>query len=127
MDPLKILIVDDEFQNRDILRTRLEQAGYAVSEAVNGDEAIDKATQDDFRLIILDLMMPKKDGWEVLKILRANSKTKEVPVIVLSARTQPIDEMRSWENGTSEFLSKPMDQGDLLAAVRRLTGVEKGS
>ena len=127
MDPLKILIVDDEFQNRDILRTRLEQAGYAVSEAVNGDEAIDKATQDDFRLIILDLMMPKKDGWEVLKILRASPKTKETPVIILTARTQPIDEMRSWENGTSEFLSKPMDQGDLLAAVRRLTGVEKGS
>lgn len=121
MDPLKILIVDDDFQNRDILRTRLEQAGYAVSEAVNGEDALERAAKEDFLLIVLDLMMPKKDGWEVLKILRASPKTKETPVIILTARTQPIDEMRSWENGTNEFLPKPMNHEDLLAAVRRLT------
>ena len=121
MDPLKILIVDDDFQNRDILKTRLEQAGYAVSEAVNGDEGIEKADQEDFRLIVLDLMMPKKDGWQVLKVLRASPKNRGVPVIVLTARTQPIDEMRSWENGTSEFMSKPVRHEELIAAVRRLT------
>lgn len=118
---MKILIVDDDFQNRDILRARLEQAGYAVSEAVNGDEGIEKTEQEDFRLIVLDLMMPKKDGWQVLKILRSNPKTREIPVIVLTANIQPIDEMRSWENGTSEFMSKPVKHEELIAAVRRLT------
>ena len=121
MGPLKILIVDDDFQNRDIIKTRLEQAGYGVSEAVNGDDGIEKAGQDDFQLIILDLMMPKKDGWQVLKALRASPRTQKTPVIVLTARTQPIDEMRSWENGTSEFMSKPVKHEELVAAVRRLT------
>ena len=109
MDQMKILIVDDDPQNRDILKTRLELAGYEVAEASNGDEGVKLAGEERMDLIILDIMMPKKDGWQVCKELRGNAKTKEVPVIALTAKTQPIDEMRSWESGVDEYFQKPVE------------------
>ena len=120
MDTMKILIVDDDPQNRDILKIRLELAGYQVTEAVNGDEGIENALKNHPDLIICDLMMPRKDGWQVLKSLRSEPKTQSIPVIILTARTQPIDEMRSWENGATEFLAKPVDHERLIQTVRKL-------
>ena len=120
MDQVKILIIDDDPQNRDILKTRLELAGYLVGEAANGDEGIEISLKEHHDLIICDLMMPRKDGWQVLKSLRSEPKTQDVPVIILTARTQPIDEMRSWESGASEFLAKPVDHELLIQTVQRL-------
>ena len=127
---MKILIIDDDPQNREILHIRLEQAGYEVIEAVDGEEGLQQAVKSSAELILLDIMMPKKDGWQVCKELRGNAKTKEVPIIALTAKTQPIDEMRSWESGVNEYFQKPVDPAKLLACVEKLiaeTGVRHGT
>ncbi len=117
---MKILIVDDDFQNREIIRARLEQAGFEVAEAVNGDEGLETAVKENADLIILDIMMPQKDGWQVCKAVKANPRLKHVPVIVLTACIQGIDELRSWESGADEFISKPADPALLLESIERL-------
>ena len=116
---MKILIVDDDPINRDILKTRLEQAGFEVFEAENGEQGIESAFKQDFSLVVLDVMMPKKDGWEVCKSLKAHPKTKGVPVIVLTAKSMPIDELRTWESGADECLQKPVDHARFIELVKK--------
>jgi DNA-binding response OmpR family regulator len=117
---MKILIVDDDANNRDILKTHLIISGYTVEEASNGQEGADAAANGSFDLVILDLMMPKKDGWQVCKLLKSSEKTKNVPIILLTARTQPIDELRGWESGADAYLAKPVDYTALLETVKNL-------
>ncbi len=73
-----------------------------------------------FDFVILDLMMPKKDGWQVCKLLKTSEKTKDVPVILLTARTQPIDELRGWECGANAYVTKPVDYAELLETIKKL-------
>ena len=113
----KILIVDDDVTNRDILTTRLESAGYEIAEAVNGEEGVNLAQQMPPDLIILDVMMPKVDGLLACRILKANEKTKGVPIVMLTARSQQMEELRGWESGADEYLTKPCDHQRLLAVV----------
>lgn len=120
---MKILVVDDDDQNRDILRLRLEQAGYEVAEAVDGEEGLQKAVHGDFSLVIMDGMMPRKDGWQSCKTLKQHAATARLPVILLTARLQAIDEMRGWESGADEYLTKPVDAPVLIETVRRLLEV----
>jgi two-component system phosphate regulon response regulator PhoB len=115
----KILIVDDDVVNRDILKTRLEAAGYAVSEAANGEEGITLAQKSHPDLIILDVMMPKVDGLLACRILKTNEQTKAIPIVMLTARSQQLEEMRGWESGADEYLTKPCDHKHLLAVVAR--------
>ena len=117
---MKILIIDDDLHNREILRARLEQAGYEVIEAENGDKGIEAANEQAPDAIVLDVMMPKKDGWATCKALKGDAKTRNMPVIMLTALNQPIDELRGWECGVDEFLSKPVDHEKLIASVKRL-------
>ncbi|OGR79113.1 MAG: hypothetical protein A2107_15840 [Verrucomicrobia bacterium GWF2_62_7] len=113
----KILIVDDDVTNRDILRTRLESAGYEIAEAVNGEEGVNLAQQMPPDLIILDVMMPKVDGLLACRILKANDKTRSIPIVMLTARSQQMEELRGWESGADEYLTKPCDHQRLLAVV----------
>lgn len=119
---MKILIIDDDPQNREIVRARLEQAGYEVSEATNGEEGLELAIQEKCDLIILDVMMPKKDGWQVCKAIKSHPKIKDIPVVILTARIQGIDELRSWECGADEYITKPVDHIQLLEVVGKLVG-----
>ncbi|PIV19764.1 MAG: hypothetical protein COS40_16090, partial [Deltaproteobacteria bacterium CG03_land_8_20_14_0_80_45_14] len=84
----KILIVDDEEVIRKFLRIHLAKLGYEVTEAADGEQAIEQLGKDDFDLLICDIMMPKKDGWEVIKEVKSNPKTKNLPVIVLTAKNE---------------------------------------
>ena len=113
----RILIVDDDVTNRDILRTRLESAGYEIAEAVNGEEGVNLAQQMPPDLIILDVMMPKVDGLLACRILKANDKTRSIPIVMLTARSQQMEELRGWESGADEYLTKPCDHQRLLAVV----------
>ena len=121
---MKILIVDDDFQNRDILKTRLAQAGYETAEAVNGDEGIAFALKENFDLILLDVMMPKKDGWQVCKSLKSHPRTKGIPVIVITALASGIDELRTWESGADDYVQKPVNHEELIGLVKKLTTKE---
>src|SRR5258706_7311837 len=113
----KILVIDDDRANRDILRARLEQAGYEVTEASEGEEGLrclEAALSD---LVLLDVMMPRVDGLQVCRRIKANPKTKGVPVVMLTALGQQIDQLRGFESGADEYLMKPWDSVKLLELV----------
>ena len=121
----KILIVDDDPQNRDILKIRLEAAGYQVFEASDGEEGLRAVEKEAFDLILLDIMMPHRDGWQVCRALKSNAKTRSIPVIILTARTLPIDELQSWECGADDYASKPLDAPALMKKIENLIARRK--
>ncbi len=115
MDKVKILVVDDEMRMRKLVRDFLEKEGYEVLEAADGVEAMDQFYKDkNIALIILDVMMPKMDGWQVLREIRQTSK---VPVIMLTARSEERDELQGFELGVDEYVSKPFSPKILVARV----------
>lgn len=127
MNTIKILIVDDESRMRKLLKDFLEREGYSVREASDGLEAIDIFYEDkDVALIILDVMMPHMDGWEVCREVRKNSN---VPIMMLTARSEERDELRGFELGVDEYISKPFSPKILVARVnallKRVAGVSK--
>ena len=104
MDALKILMVDDEERMRKLVKDFLTNKGFSVVEAGDGEEALEIFfAQKDIALILLDVMMPKMDGWEVLKTIRKYSK---VPVIMLTARSEERDELQGFSLGVDEYISK---------------------
>lgn len=115
MDKMKILVVDDESRMRKLVHDFLARNNYDVIEAANGEEALDIFYEDkDIALIILDVMMPKMDGWEVCAEIRRNSK---VPIIMLTAKGEERDELQGFELGVDEYISKPFSPKILTARV----------
>ena len=108
-DRAVILVVDDEEEIRELCRVNLEFEGYEVIEAADGVEALAAATQHHPDLIFLDLMMPRMDGWEVLRRLKERNETATIPVVLLTAKTSEEDQMRGWEEGILEYISKPFN------------------
>ena len=126
MDALKILVVDDESRMRKLVKDFLTKKNFQVLEAGNGEEAMDIFYEEkDIALIILDVMMPKMDGWEVCREIRKNSK---VPIIMLTARSDERDELLGFDLGVDEYISKPFSPKILVArveAILRRTGQSK--
>lgn len=114
----KILVVDDDESIRGMLRLIFELEGYQVFEALDGREGVEKASFLEPHLIVLDIMMPNLDGFEVCERLRRNHKTKETPVIVVSVRGDIEDKIRGLTCGADDYLLKPFDPGELSARVR---------
>ena len=118
MDGIKILVVDDESRMRKLVRDFLAKEGYTVLEAADGSEALDKFYEDNgISLVILDVMMPKIDGWEVCREIRSQSK---VPIIMLTAKGDERDELQGFELGVDEYISKPFSPKILVARVNAL-------
>ena len=114
MDKTCILIVDDNPEIREIINVLLGGEGFEVSEAENGAQALTLIEQQDFDLIILDIMMPKMDGITVLKNIRAQGN--DVPVLILTARSEVDDRVLGLDSGADDYLSKPFAAKELLAA-----------
>ena len=113
MERLKILVVDDENRMRKLIRDFLVKSGYEVLEAEDGEKAVDTFMMvKDISLIILDVMMPKMDGWQVCREIRKNSK---VPIIMLTAKSSEADELKGFELGVDEYISKPFSPKILVA------------
>jgi len=117
MRPLKILLVDDSDQNRVLIRAILEADGYEVIEAKDGQEAVDKVTAGSFDLLILDLILPGKDGFAVLAEL---AQLHNLPILVMSALGDESSRIRALELGASDFLSHPVGRAELSVRVRSL-------
>ncbi len=118
MNGLKILVVDDEARMRKLIKDFLTSKGFYVEEAGDGEEAVDKFfAQKDIALVLLDVMMPKMDGWEVLKTIR---KYSQVPVIMLTARSEERDELQGFSLGVDEYISKPFSPKILVARVEAI-------
>ena len=113
----KILIADDEPEIRNLLRLYLENENYHVIEAEDGQRALDLLRAEQPELCILDIMMPKMDGWEVVKEIR---KVSKVPIIMLTAKDQEQDELLGFELGVDEYISKPFSPKILVARVEAI-------
>jgi DNA-binding response OmpR family regulator len=114
----KVLVVDDEFILRDLMRTILEEEGYSVITASNGEEALTKADNELPDLIILDLMMPGKSGLEVCKILKSQSETKHIPVVMATVLGREVDRTLTKEAGADAHFMKPFSAFALLTEVK---------
>jgi len=112
---MKILIVDDEELIRSVIKEYLTLEGYEVDEAVDGEEAIKKATTDEYLLIIMDIMMPNKDGYQACKEIK---KTVDVPFIMLSARSEEYDKLIGFDLGIDDYVTKPFSPKELVARVK---------
>ena len=125
MDKTKILVVDDESRMRKLVKDFLVRQGYTVLEAADGMEAMDYFYEDkDIALVILDVMMPKMDGWQVCREIRMHSK---VPIIMLTARSEERDELQGFDLGVDEYISKPFSPKILVARVEAILRRTQGS
>jgi two-component system, OmpR family, alkaline phosphatase synthesis response regulator PhoP len=112
-----VLIADDEPGIRDLVRLYLEKEGYRVSAVADGAAALAQLRRDPPNLLILDLMMPEMDGWEVCRRVRAESS---VPILMLTARDQDIDKIVGLEMGADDYLTKPFNPREMVARVRAI-------
>jgi CheY-like chemotaxis protein len=117
----KILICDDDPVILRLLQVNLEIEGYEVVTAHHGEEAVAKAKTEIPDLVILDIMMPRMDGYEACRQIRSQVETSEIPIVFLSAKAQQSDIERGRAYGVSDYLTKPFDPTDLLEVIERLT------
>ena len=121
---MKILLVDDEKLIRDVVREYLELDGFLIDEADDGVEAVAMALKNDYNLIIMDIMMPKKDGYQAVREIR---KEKDIPVLMLSARGEEFDKLLGFELGIDDYVTKPFSPKELVARVKAIIKRNKKS
>jgi two-component system OmpR family response regulator len=114
---MRLLVVEDETELLRSLATALREDGFAVDGAADGADGLDKALSTDYDAILLDVMLPQLDGWEVLRRLREKKRT---PVLMLTARDRTADRVRGLNGGADDYLVKPFDLDELLARIRAL-------
>ena len=120
----KILVVDDEQRIREIIKEYAEFNGFQVVQAEDGMEAVAKVKDEDFDIIVMDIMMPKLDGYSACKEIK---KIKEIPVIMLSARGEEYDKLFGFEIGVDDYVVKPFSPKELMARIRAVMNRVKGS
>ena len=118
----KILLVEDNEMNRDMLSRRLERKGYEVVIAVDGQKAIDLAASVKPDLILMDMSLPVVDGWEATRRLKADALTKQIPIIALTAHAMAEDERRAREAGCNDYDTKPIELPRLLEKIAAMLG-----
>src|SRR6202048_517240 len=123
-DPPLILVVDDVVDNVDILQMRLEAQGYAVATAGDGIEALDKIRELLPDLVLLDVMMPRLDGIETVKRLKADPPLPFIPVVLVTAKADAKDVIEGLESGGDDYLTKPVDHAALSARVRAMLRIK---
>jgi len=124
--PDKILIVDDDIDSLKLIGLMLQRHGYEVSAANAGNQALSKATAEHPNLIILDVMMPDMDGYEVCRRLRANPETKAIPIIMFTAKTLVDDKVAGFEAGADDYLTKPTHPAELASRVKNILARNTG-
>jgi DNA-binding response OmpR family regulator len=118
MSPKKILIVDDEADLVETIRFPLELEGFQVLAAHNGEEGLNQARSENPDLILLDLMLPKLDGYKICRLLKFDDRYKHIPIFMLTAKTQEKDKILGKETGADEYFTKPFDIDELIAKIK---------
>lgn len=121
---MKVLVADDEKDIRRLIVFTLERAGFEIVEASDGRQALEQAEKYELDAIVLDVMMPHLDGYEVCRRLRATPKTAEIPVLFLSAKGQNYEIGEGLNAGATDYIVKPFVPKDLAAKVKQLVGME---
>lgn len=118
----KILVVDDEVYIVHILDFSLGMEGYEVVTALDGEQALGKVKAEDPDLIVLDIMMPKLDGYETCKMLKSDPQTKHIPVILLSAKGRNVDQKMGFQVGADDYITKPFSPKKLVERINLILG-----
>jgi DNA-binding response OmpR family regulator len=118
MKPKKILVVDDEVDLVETVRFPLEMEGFDVLVSYNGEDALSQARKENPDLIILDLMLPKLDGYKVCRLLKFDERYKHIPILMLTAKTQKKDKTLGMETGANEYITKPFEMDYLMEKVK---------
>ena len=118
MSPKKILVVDDEVDLVETVRFSLEMEGFDVLVSNNGEDALNQARKEKQDLIILDLMLPKLDGYKVCRLLKFDERYKHIPILMLTAKTQEKDKVLGKETGADEYITKPFEMDYLMEKVK---------
>ncbi len=116
----RVMAVDDDPVIRSLLEVNLEMEGHEVVTATDGQDALNKVRSDPPDLILLDVMMPGLNGWQVAEQLKASPTTKDIPIVFLSARLKEADVRKGAELGVNSYVTKPFDPIDLMELVNRL-------
>ncbi len=120
MTKAKVLVADDDLAIQELIRLNLELQGYQVIIASNGVETVRKALSERPDLIILDILMPEMDGYEVMRLLKNSEETSDIPIIVLTAYASDTGALVSWLEGAEGYLAKPFNPDELLMLVERV-------
>jgi DNA-binding response OmpR family regulator len=118
MSSRKILLVDDEVDLVETVRFSLEGEGYQVLVSFNGEDALNKARTEKPDLILLDLMLPKLDGYKVCRLLKFDERYKHIPILMLTAKTQEKDKILGKETGADAYITKPFDMDELMEKIK---------
>ena len=121
----RILVVDDEASIRRILETRLKMVGYEVITAADGEEALEAFQKHNPDLIILDVMMPKINGYKISRLLKYDNKYKDIPIIMVTARSQLEDKAIGEETGVNEYITKPFELDQIVKKVEEYIGASE--
>lgn len=120
MNKQKILVVDDDKSIVKIVRSYLEQSGFAVLTAYNGETALHMIRSDKPDLVVLDLMLPDRDGWDLTRLIRGDKRLATLPIIMLTARVEDTDKIIGLELGADDYITKPFNAREVVARVRAL-------
>ncbi len=120
----KVLVVDDEVYILHILDFSLGAEGYEVITAANGEQALEKAISEKPDLIVLDVMMPKMDGYETCRKIKALPETKHIPVLLLTAKGRDIDRQRGFDAGADDYITKPFSPNKLIDRIQGILGIK---
>ena len=115
-----VMVIEDEKEIRDLVRYNLEREGFRVSVATDGDQGLEQLFSERPDALVLDLMLPGKNGLEILRELRGEATTRELPVLVLTARGAEMDKLLGFEHGADDYLTKPFSPRELIARVKAL-------
>ncbi len=118
MGQKKILVVDDEVDLVETIRFPLESEGFTVLVSYNGEDALNQARTENPDLILLDIMLPKLDGYKVCRLLKFDERYRNIPILMLTAKTQEKDKTIGIETGADEYITKPFDMDELLEKVK---------
>ena len=120
-----ILIVEDEPKNMKLLRDLLQRFGYEILEASDGEEGVKSAGERILNLILMDIMMPKMDGLEATRIIKANTQTKQIPIIALTSYAMKGDRERTIEAGCDGYIAKPIDIQEVLKTIEHFLTIKE--
>ncbi len=118
----KILVVDDSWTELTMMVAPLRNSGFEVITAVDGDEAIEKVFKERPQCIVLDVVLPKQNGFQVCRKLKSLDVSRHIPIILLTSKNTPVDKAWGMRQGADLYMTKPFDNEELITSVRRLTG-----
>jgi len=118
MNPKKILVVDDEVDLVKTIHFSLEVEGYTVLVSNDGEDALSQARKESPDLILLDIMLPKLDGYKVCRLLKFDERYKHIPILMMTAKTQEKDKILGMETGADEYITKPFDMDVLMEKIK---------